>query len=143
MISVIPDISTLYQMINFLILLFFLNLFLYRPIRSIIIKRKEKIENMEDDVAKASDELTSQIDAYKQGIQQARMKGIKEKQVFIDNAAKEEKEIVDKINAKAIDNFAKIKQQVADESQKAYNELEKDIDIYAKAISEKVLGREF
>ncbi len=54
-IKVIPDSSVFIQIINFIILVFLLNIFLYRPIRNIIIQRKEKIEklnNSTDDAIK-------------------------------------------------------------------------------------------
>ena len=47
MIKVIPDITTLYQMVNFLVLLFVLNLVLYKPIRKVILDRKAKIKGMQ------------------------------------------------------------------------------------------------
>ena len=46
MITVIPDGSALIQMVNFLILLFVLNLVLFRPIRNVLIERKAKIDGM-------------------------------------------------------------------------------------------------
>ena len=44
MITVIPDISLVYQMINFLVLLFMLNLVLYKPIRKVLLERKAKVQ---------------------------------------------------------------------------------------------------
>ncbi len=52
MITVIPDISLVYQMINFLILLFVLNQLLYKPIRKILLERKAKIQGLESGVEK-------------------------------------------------------------------------------------------
>jgi len=50
MITVIPDISLVYQMINFLVLLFVLNMVLYKPIRSVLLERKAKVEGLEQGV---------------------------------------------------------------------------------------------
>ncbi len=66
MITVIPDISAIYQMINFLILLFVLNTVLYRPIRNVLLERKNKFQGLEDGVEKALADLDSQKDAYTQ-----------------------------------------------------------------------------
>ncbi len=141
MITVIPDISAVYQMINFLVLLFVLNMVLYKPIRNVILERKAKVEGLETGVEKASADLDSQKEAYKNGLRQARSEGLKEKEVFIDEASAEEKEIIDQINKKAQANFARIKQQVAEETEQARKALEAEVDTYAKAIGEKILGR--
>ena len=141
MITVIPDISLLYQMINFLVLLFVLNLVLYKPIRKVLLERKAKVEGLENGVELASADLESQKDSYKNGLKDARSKGLKEKEVFVEAASKEETEIIDQINKKAQANLAQIKEQVATETEQARKALEGEVEAYAKAIGEKILGR--
>jgi F-type H+-transporting ATPase subunit b len=141
MITVIPDISLVYQMINFLVLLFVLNLVLYKPIRNVLLERKAKIERMQNGAEKAQSDLVAGEDAYNNGLKQARSKGLKSKEAFIEEASKEEKEIIDRINKKAQANFAEIKKQVAQETEQARKALEAEVDVYAKAIGEKILGR--
>ena len=141
MITVIPDISAVYQMINFLILLFILNMVLYKPIRTVLLERKAKVENLEGGVEKSSADLEAQKQTYKNGLKQARTEGLKEKESFIDEATAQEKEIIEQINKKAQANFAQIKQQVAEETEQARKALESEVEAYAKAIGEKILGR--
>ena len=141
MITVIPDISLVYQMINFLVLLFVLNLVLYKPIRNVLLERKAKIEGMQNGAQKAAKDLVAGEDAYKDGLKQARSEGLKEKETFIEEASKEEKEIIDTINKKAQATLAEIKKQVADETEQARKALEGEVEAYAKAIGEKILGR--
>lgn len=141
MITVIPDISCVYQMINFLILLFVLNMVLYRPIRNVILERKAKIDDLENGAEKASADLTNQEDAYKDGLKEARGEGLKQKEVFIEEASAQEKEIIEQINKTAQANLAQIKDQVAKETEAARKELEAEVDAFAKAIGQKILGR--
>ncbi|MCK5164716.1 MAG: ATPase [Desulfobacula sp.] len=141
MITVIPDISLVYQMINFLVLLFVLNLVLYKPIRNVLLERKAKIEGMQNGAQQAASDLVAGEDAYKGGLKQARSKGLKEKETFIEEASKEEKEIIDGINKKAQANLVEIKKQVANETEQARKSLEGEVEAYAKAIGEKILGR--
>jgi len=141
MITVIPDISFVYQMINFLILLFVLNLVLYKPIRNVLLERKAKIEGMQEGAQKASNDLVAGEDAYKDGLKKARSKGLKEKETFMETASQEEKEIIDRINKKAQANLAEIKGQIADQTEQARKTLEGEVEAYAKAIGEKILGR--
>ena len=98
MITVIPDISTVIQMINFLVLLYVLNLVLYRPIRNVLIERKAKIEGMKEGAEKAATDMIAGEEAYKSGLKGARTEGLKKKEVLIEEASKEELEIIDGIN---------------------------------------------
>jgi len=141
MITVIPDISLVYQMINFLVLLFVLNLVLYKPIRNVLLERKAKIQDMQNGAEKATSDLVAGEDAYKNGLKHARSEGLKEKEAFIEEASKEETEIIDKINKKAQANLAEIKQQVAEQTEQARKALEGEVEAYANAIGEKILGR--
>ena len=141
MITVIPDSSTVIQMINFLVLLYVLNLVLYKPIRNVLIERKAKIEGMKDGAEKAAVDLVAGEDAYKSGLKEARTEGLKKKEAFIEEASKEEMEIIDGINKKAQANLADSKAQVVSETDQARNALEAEVEGFAKAIGEKILGR--
>ena len=141
MITVIPDISLIYQMINFLVLLYVLNLVLYRPIRKVLLERKAKIEGMQTGAEKAADDLVAGEDAYKNGLKKARAEGLLKKDAFIEEASGEEQEIIDRINKKAQANLAEIKKQVANETEQARKSLEGEVEAYANAIGERILGR--
>lgn len=141
MISVIPDISLIYQIINFLVLLFVLNWILYKPIRNILLERRAKLDGLQERAEKAQSGLGVQKEGYKNGLKQARAKGLKSKEVFVEEASKEEREILDGINRKAQANLAEIKKQVASETEQARKALEAEINNHAKAIGKKILGR--
>lgn len=141
MITVIPDISLVYQMINFLILLFVLNQLLYKPIRKVLLERKAKIQGLESGVEKANSDLASQEESYRNGLRQARTQGLEKKEAFVEEASKQEREIIDQINQKAQANLARIKKQVAEETEQARKALEGEVEAFAKAIGEKILGR--
>lgn len=141
MIKVIPDLSLIIQMINFLVLLWVLNLVFFKPIRNIIIQRKEKVDSLENGISNLSKEVTEKDNAYKNGLKEARAQGLKKKEAYIEEASGEEKEIIDQINKKAQARLAEIKRQVADETEKARSELEKEVGTYARQIGEKILGR--
>lgn len=135
------DGSLFIQIINFLFLLYALNLVLFKPVRKILIERKEKIDSLEKGVGTLSSRASDKDNAYKEGLKKARTEGLKQKETFVDQASKEEKEILDGINKKAQANLAAIRTQVAEETEKARLALEKEVDAFAKAIGEKILGR--
>ncbi len=129
------------QIINFLFLLCVLNLVLFKPIRSILLERKKKMEGLEEGAEKLTSEAVAKDQAYQEGLKGARAEGLKQKETFVEDASQEEKEILDRINKKAQENLAEIRAQVAEETDKARIVLEKEIDFFAKAIGEKILGR--
>ena len=135
------DVSLVYQLINFIALIFILNLLLYRPIRKVLIQRKERISGLEDNITSLGEEAQAQDEAFKVGMRDARAKGLKEKDALIQEATAEEKEILDKINAKAQAELAEVKAKIAQDVEGVRSSLAQEIDGFAQAIGQKILGR--
>ena len=141
MIQVIPDSSVFIQIANFLLLIFLLNLILYKPIRQILLKRKEKINSLEASIETADQDAVDKEAAFKDGIKEARVRGLKEKDALIQVATEKEKEIVEQINQKAQADLAEIREKISKETDDVRATLEKEIDSFADAIGQKILGR--
>ncbi len=140
-ISVIPDVSLFVQIANFLIIIWVLNIILYKPIRNILIQRKEKITSLEQNIEKLNDDTAEKDEAYLSGIKNARARGLNEKEVLVKAGAEEEKRIIAQINQKAQANLAEVRENITKEAQNVRESLNKEIDTFANAISEKILGR--
>jgi len=141
-ISVFPDRSCLWQIINFLVLIWALNLILYRPIRNIVAKRQEHMTGLDNSIAQFNQEARDKESAFADGIKDARADGMKIKTSLLEEGVSEEKRIIEAINQKAqqalVDNKAKIAQDI----KKAAADLQKEIDMFAAEIGRKILGRE-
>ncbi len=135
------DGSLFIQIINFLFLLYVLNLVLFKPVRKILLERKEKMYSLEKGVERLSTRMDEKDVAYKDGMKSARTEGLTKKEAIVEQASQEEKEILEKINKSAQANLAEVRKQVAEETEKARIALGKDVDIFARAIGEKILGR--
>jgi F-type H+-transporting ATPase subunit b len=140
-ITVIPDSSVWIQVVNFLILIWALNTVLYKPIRRILSERTQTVDGLENTIETAHKDSVENEKAYAVGIKAAREKGLKEKEVLLQEAAEEEKEILQEINEKAQAELAAVKEKIATEAQAVRAELEKEVDVFSKAIGEKILGR--
>ena len=140
-ITVIPDVSVFIQIINFLFLIWVLNLIIYKPIRNILIQRKEKFSGLEADIETAESKAASQDQAFASGIKEARARGLKQKEALLQAASDEEKELIGKINEKAQAELAKVREQIAKETDGARETLMKEVEEFAGTISEKILGR--
>jgi F-type H+-transporting ATPase subunit b len=140
-ISVIPDVSLFVQIANFLIIIWILNIILYRPIRKILIERKEKITSFEQNIEKLNEDAAGKDEAFLSGIKEARARGLNEKEALLKEGAEEEKKIIEQINQKAQANLSEVRDKIAKDAQNVRQSLNKEIDTFAKAISEKILGR--
>jgi F-type H+-transporting ATPase subunit b len=140
-ITVIPDGSLIIQIANFLLIIWILNLILYRPIRNILRQRKEKIEGLELRIETYNEDAQKKDDAFASGIQEARTKGLKEKETLLQSAAEEEKQIIANVNAKAQAELAEIRKKIVKDAEAARASLQKKVDEFANDICQKILGR--
>jgi F-type H+-transporting ATPase subunit b len=139
--TVIPDWTLLIQIANFLILIWVLNLILFRPIRNVLIRRREKINGLEDTIEISRRDVQEKEEAFAAGIREARMKGLAKKEGLMAEAADEEKKILAKINEKAQADLADVREKLAGEKESARSELMQKIDDFAETIGQKILGR--
>ncbi len=135
------DGSIVLQIANFLLLIWILNMVLYRPIRKILLARKEKMVGMQSDIDGSAQQVKSKEDAYADGVRQARAAGQKEKEMLMQAAADEEKAIIGKINETAQADLKAVKEKITQEMGTVKAALEDEIDAFADAIGQKILGR--
>ncbi len=140
-VTVIPDGSFLIQMINFIFLIWVLNILLYRPIRKILAQRKEKIDGLELSIVTSDKDAVEKDQAFAAGLKEARAKGFKEKEVLMQQATDEEKEIIADINRKAQAELAEFRDKIKSEADVARQNLQKEVDNFANQICQKILGR--
>ncbi|MFZ7125304.1 MAG: ATP synthase F0 subunit B [Desulfobacterales bacterium] len=133
--------SVLIQIVNFLVLIWLLNMVLYKPIRRILAERREKISGLEQNIDKAMGDVETKEKTYSEGIREARLNGVKEKEALIQEATSEEKQIIQQINEKAAANLAEVRERVAKEAETARGILLKQVDGFASEIGQKILGR--
>jgi F-type H+-transporting ATPase subunit b len=137
------DGSLFIQIINFLFLIWALNVVLYKPIRNILIQRKEKITGLEQNIDASNIDIKEKDDAFISGLKEARAKGMGEKDALIQVATDEEKMIIEKINQKAQADLAEVRDKVAKDAEGVRVSLQEQLDDIAIAISHKILGRAF
>ena len=135
------DYTLIIQIVNFLVLIFVLNFLMYRPIRNMLAKRKEKIGNLEENIEIAVNGAKEKEDEFSVGIRQARSDGQKEKEALLEVAASEEREIIDKINQRALSELNEVRQKIQKDAEEVRNSLLKEVDTFANEIGKKVLGR--
>jgi F-type H+-transporting ATPase subunit b len=135
------DISLVIQIVNFLVLIWVLNIVLYKPIRRILIQRKEKVLALQQGAETSLEEARAREAAFDQGIKAARARGLKEKDSFLQEAGEEEKRIIGEINAKAQAVLAAVREKISKDAEAVRTTLQEEVEGFAKAIGQKILGR--
>jgi len=140
-VTVTPDSSALIQIVNFIFLIWVLNILLYRPIRKILAQRKEKIDGLELSIETSDKDALEKDEAFSEGIKEARTRGFKEKEALMQQAMDEEKKIIADINSNAQMELAEIRNKIKSEAEVARESLQKEVDNFADQICQKILGR--
>ncbi len=135
------DYTLIIQIINFVVLIWALNLVLYRPIRGIINQRTEKVEGLETGIERFEQDVVDKDQAIKDGLKEARTKGVQEKETLENEAKELEKQKIEEINERARQDLAKVREQIARDMESARQSLEAEVDKFADDISQKILGR--
>ena len=122
------NITLLFQLANFLIALFVLNILLIRPIRRIIRQRKDAMDGMRGEAESFEDEAARRLDGYEAALVQARRDaahlcdggrsaGTAVQQVIVGDAQKKAQEILAQtrrdLEAEAQQTLAALRGQVA------------------------------
>lgn len=135
------DGSLFIQIINFLFLIWVLNTILYRPIRAMLLKRKETVTGMEEDIQSLSRYAKEKDNAFISGIKSARSDGSREKEKLIQIAQAEEKKMIADINQKYQADLVVIREKISKEAQEVRAVLMQEVDKFANEIGQKILGR--
>ncbi|MBL0732385.1 MAG: ATPase [Desulfosarcina sp.] len=135
------DGSVIIQIINFLLLVWVLNILLYKPIRRIVLERKNKFAGLERKIDTLNGSAKDSEDTYTLRLRDARADGLKKKMDLLAIAAEEEKKVIDSINKTAQANLLKVREKIARDTDSVRAVLQKEIETFADAIGEKILGR--
>jgi F-type H+-transporting ATPase subunit b len=136
-----PDITLLIQMINFFILLIVLNLILFRPIRNIIKERNQIVENFNSDIASLTGEAQASMEEFEEKVLEARKEGVGRVQSMKDEGEQAEVELIATTTQEVQAKIEEARKKVASDIQDARTELQKQVQTFSVAVTEKILGR--
>jgi len=139
--EILPDNSLYIQIINFLALLFILNFILYRPVRKILSERKATL----DDFARAREDFETRAVHSNQKLQEqndsAKQKGSQAKTSLIQEAMTDQENILKEAASAAQQKVEQDRTEINAQEAAAHRALEQDLDLFSKALAEKILRR--
>jgi len=141
MVTVIPDCTMLIQMVIFLALVFVLNILLYKPILSIIDRRKKQLEESENEIKLFNESVEKRVAEYEEKLKRAKIKATELKKEIIQEGANQAKNIVDVIRNEIPVMAREFQQKMDKEVEKARLILDSHSKELSVQIAQKVLGR--
>lgn len=135
------NITFIFQLVNFLLLMMLLNVLLYRPIRKILADRAAEIAGGHEKAAEVDRDVQEKMALYETRLREAKAKASEERGVMKKDALAEESAVLDKARKEATDSMNLLKGQVAKEAASAREFLREQTRSLSLEICEKVLGR--
>jgi len=140
-VSVLPDYTLFIQIIAFLALIFILNVLLYKPILSIIDRRKKHIEELENEVILFNQSVDKKAAEYEEKLKLAKANAAELKKGIIKEGADQAKVIVDSVRNEIPVMMQEFQQKLDKEIQAARETLDSQSRRLSLEIAEKVMGR--
>ena len=134
---------TLYaQIINFLLLVFLLNVVLFRPIRSALRDRQAKLLAQETEINVLTDKGRSLEDEIKEELAAARKAGAGARETLKQEGAQAEATLLEEVKRQAELEWATVEKKIKADMAKARKSLQTQTQSFAQLLATKILGRE-
>jgi len=135
------DYSLGIQIVNFLLLIFILNLLLYKPILGMIDRRKRQLEESEGEIKRLQESVEQKMAVYEEKLRQAKAAAVEQKNEIIGQGAEEAKTVIAVVRAELPVIMEHFHVQMAGEIAAARGILTDRSQKLSIEIAEKVLGR--
>ena len=134
---------TLYaQIINFLLLVFLLNVVLFRPIRNALKARQARLLAQETEINLLTDQGRSLEDEIKEELAAARRAGAGARETLKQEGAQAEATLLEEVKRQAELEWATVEKKIQADMAKARASLQKQAQSFAQLLATKILGRE-
>jgi len=141
MVTVIPDLTLLAQMVIFLASILILNVLLYKPILSIIDRRKKQLEESENEIRLFNESVEKKVAEYEEKLKQAKAKASEQKKEIVEEGINQAKNIVDAVRNEIPSMAREFQQKMEKEVERAKSILDGRSKELSLEIASKIMGR--
>ncbi len=129
------------QLLNFILLIFVLNTFLYKPIRKILSERRQVIESAREKTVSVDLEVQEKTALYEARLREVKAEAANMRANSLKQAQAEESALLEAARQEAMVRLGTIRTRIAEESLGAKKMLAIQAEALSGEICEKVLGR--
>jgi F-type H+-transporting ATPase subunit b len=130
------------QIINFLLLVFLLNVVLFRPIRNALRERQAKLLAQEAEINLLTDQSRSLEDEILEELAAARRAGAGARETLKQEGAQAEATLLDEVKRQVELEWATVEKKIKADMAKARASLKTQTQSFAQLLATKILGRE-
>jgi F-type H+-transporting ATPase subunit b len=139
--DIYPNFTLVFQIANFLFLLFILNIILYRPIRKILGQRGNEVVSFQEMIEDFQGRSEKGAKTLEENMAGARSQGFKEKESLKSAGIEEEKTMLQQAISSAEERIGKAKGEIDQDTAQARRSLEEEVRAFSQELAEKILGR--
>jgi len=135
------DRSLLFQVVNFLVLLGFLYLFLFKPVRLFLAERSDSIRRTKEETQRAQEEAEKRLSEYSLLLSRAQQEIEAMKEVARNEALAERQRMIREAKEEAKRVLQETKREIESEVRFARQELRKEVVNLSAAMTERLLRK--
>ncbi|MFO7737699.1 MAG: hypothetical protein R6V46_04445 [Desulfatiglandaceae bacterium] len=139
--SIWPPGTLWIQILNFLLLLFLMNIFLYKPIRSILARRKQETNALEGTIESYQNLSSENEKGIEAGLARIRKEGSSKKEMLKGQGVVAEKEMLQEAFASADSKMDQAKEEIENRMTEVRKALDQQVAVFSEELAEKILGR--
>jgi len=136
------DYSLFILMASFIFLVIMLNIILYRPIRTILIKRKNDISSTEEITRDLRHKAGNYMKEYDGSLSDAKKECLREKEDLKNKGMEEEKEILRQTYSSVKERIQEARMDIQDKRSHARQTLQTELETFSQELAAKILGRD-
>jgi F-type H+-transporting ATPase subunit b len=129
------------QILNFLVLVFLLNMVLFRPIRKILLERKARLAGFEEDITGLADNRLGILGKVDEELVQARREGLGLRETLRQEGSQAESSLLEQVKKEVDAQWTKVEAKIKKDVGKAREALQAQAQDFAMALATKILGR--
>ncbi len=135
------DYTIIIQAINFIILLWLLNRFVYKPIINILEERSQKTTGTLKSVEKLEADTSQMLQKYEDGLRAAKVKAHEERNRIRVQGGEKEREILDEARKRALESIDTFKSNIEKNAKEALDNLKSESHELSSEIVKRILYR--
>jgi F-type H+-transporting ATPase subunit b len=135
------NLTIVIQVVQFLLLLFFLNRFLFRPTINLIEEREKKITTWKEETKNFHESMQARLQSYENQIVEAKGDAQAQQELVTEELQKEEDKKLDAVSEEAVRIVASTQEKLQQETELLRGQLREQAEEMSQLVAEKVLGR--
>lgn len=135
------NLTIVIQVVQFLLLLFILNRFLFRPTIHQIEEREQKITTWKEETKNFHESMQERLQSYENQVLEAKARAQEQQELVTVELQKEEDKKLDAVSEEAVRIVASTREKLQEETELLRGQLREQAEEMSQLVAEKVLGR--